>query len=134
MDRRGDDNNSMYTHNGQVPVNNVRRAGRLLDIFNEMNSNEIDVLCIDEGQFFPDLALVVNLLLHNEHSKIVIVAALNATYRQQLFPQVALLLPMAERVEWLTAVCFICGSSYAQFTRRLGEPPWQNGAVSQINV
>jgi hypothetical protein len=39
MDRREDDNNNNA-------VNNVRCAGRLIDDFNEMNSNEIDVLCI----------------------------------------------------------------------------------------
>jgi thymidine kinase len=135
MDRRGENSsNAVYTHNGQIPVNNIRRAERLMDLYNELNSHEIDVLCIDEGQFFPDLALVVNLILLNHQRKVVIVAALNGSYRQQTFPQVCTLLPMAESVQWICAVCFICGDKKAQFTRRLGEPPWDGSSSNDILV
>jgi thymidine kinase len=127
MDCRGENstNNSLYTHNGLVPVANIRRASALIELMGELTSQSVDVICIDEGQFFSDLALGVNLFLANFYAKHVIIAALNATYRQKMFPQIILILPMAERVQYLTAVCFICGNAEAQFTRRLGERPSQ---------
>jgi thymidine kinase len=131
LDTRGggssNNNNTFNTHNGSsLPIANMRRTGRLLDLIEELTSNSIEVICIDEGQFFPDLAIGVNIFLANLYTKHVIVAALNATYRQQLFGQIAGLLPMAERVQWLTAVCFQCHAPCAQFTRRLGDRPWAN--------
>jgi thymidine kinase len=124
LDCRGRANhqqNSLYTHNGLVPVANIRRASRIKDVIDELVSNRVDVVCIDEGQFFPDLAVFAHVFLANMYPKFVIIAALNATYRQQMFAQVVFLLPMAERVQWLTAVCFQCGNSEAQFSKRLNE-------------
>jgi thymidine kinase len=122
LDCRGSNNhNSLYTHNGLVPVANIRRASRIKDVIDELVSNRVDVVCIDEGQFFPDLAVFTHVFLANMYPKYVIIAALNATYRQQMFAQVVFLLPMAERVQWLTAVSFQCGSSEAQFSKRLNE-------------
>jgi thymidine kinase len=122
LDSRGRSNhNSLYTHNGLVPVANVRRASQIKDVIDELISNCVDVVCIDEGHFFPDLAVMTHVFLANMYPKFVIIAALNATYRQQMFAQVVYLLPMAERVQWLTAVCFQCGSSEAVFTKRLND-------------
>ena len=72
---------------------------------------------IDEGQFFPDLVefteKVANL------GKIVIVAALDATFQRKVFGPVLDLIPLAESVVKLTSVCMLCHQS-ASFTRRLG--------------
>jgi len=82
-----------------------------------VEEEQAQVVCIDEGQFFTDLRSMV-LLLVNCHGMEVIVAALNATYNQEMFPSVNDLLPVANQVQWLHAVCFKCGSQQATYTHR----------------
>ncbi|KAF7638612.1 Thymidine kinase [Meloidogyne graminicola] len=74
-----------------------------------------DVIGIDEGQFFKDLVKYSQYLADN--GKIVIIAALNGDYKQEPFPNVTKLIPLAEKIEKLNAVCN-CGQS-ASFTFRL---------------
>lgn len=106
------------THDGTVSSNNALLANELMDIYDHLKERWVDVVCIDEGQFFKDLAPVAQLLA-NKHGKTVAVAALNATYKRHMFPSVAKLLPYVERLEWLTAICFDCKKNVAQFTNRL---------------
>ena len=77
-----------------------------------------DIIGIDEGQFFPDLAEFCDGAANE--GKTVIVAALDGTFERQPFPSTAALLPLAERVTKLTAVCNVCGAA-APFTWRHGE-------------
>lgn len=68
-----------------------------------------DVIGIDEAQFFPDLLSFV-LTLTDELNKIVIVGALDGTYERKVFPdsQVFTLIPLANSVEKLQALCADC--------------------------
>jgi len=77
---------------------------------------EAQVVGVDEGQFFPDLAEGANALANA--GKVVIVAALDGTFRQDPFPATAQLLPLCERVDKLQAVCRGCGED-ASFSVRL---------------
>ncbi|TDH74197.1 uncharacterized protein CCR75_001172 [Bremia lactucae] len=77
---------------------------------------EIDVIGIDEGQFYPDL--VEFCLSVADMGKVVIVAALDATLEQKAFNNVVELIPRAEKVEKLNAICSLCGQD-AAFTRHL---------------
>nr|CAD2162316.1 unnamed protein product [Meloidogyne enterolobii] len=74
-----------------------------------------NVIGIDEGQFFKDLVKYAQDLA--DIGKIVIIAALNGDYKQEPFPNVTKLIPNAEKIEKLNAVCH-CGQS-ASFTFRL---------------
>lgn len=74
-----------------------------------------DVIGIDEGQFFPDLVRVVQQLLDAE--KIVIIAALDGDFRREPIGHTLQLVPRAESVIKLNAVCRMCGAD-APFTRR----------------
>lgn len=76
-----------------------------------------DVIGIDEGQFFKDLVKYAQKLA--DLGKTVIVAALNGDYRQQPFPNIATMIPLAEKIEKLSAVCR-CGQS-ASFTFRMSD-------------
>lgn len=112
-------------HHEPVEGQNVGRealtaAVHLHELWDQMCAPQVQVICIDEGQFFPDLRPV---LLHmvNVLKKDVIVAALNATYTQHLFPPVAEVIPIATNIHWLTAVCFNCGCDQATYTRRRPE-------------
>ena len=75
-----------------------------------------DVIAIDEGQFMPDLREFC--LGACERGKQVLVAALDGTFEREPFGQVCALVPHAERVDKLCAVCGVCGHD-APFTRRL---------------
>ena len=75
-------------------------------------------MAIDEGQFFPDIVefseemadLGINVL----------VAALDGTFQRKPFGNIINLLPIAEKVTKLTAVCVYC-SKEAAFTKRVVE-------------
>lgn len=65
--------------------------------------DEFDVLAVDEGQFFPDLAAACVRLA--DDGKIVVVSGLSGTFERVPFPQVAALTAHAEHVDLLLAVC-----------------------------
>eukprot|EP00937_MAST-01D_sp_MAST-1D-sp2_P007965 g7965.t1 len=85
---------------------------------------EYDIVGIDEGQFFPDLAEFCDLAAGA--GKTVIVAALDGTFERKPFATTSALLPLAEDVTKLTAVCSDCGAS-APFT-------WRSGELMEVEV
>jgi thymidine kinase len=78
---------------------------------------EFDCIAIDEGQFFPDLVEFASRAA--EMGKTVIVSALDGDFRRQPFGRVCELIPLAEKVEKLTAVCMMCHAADAHFSRRI---------------
>ena len=62
------------------------------------------VIAIDEGQFFPDLPLIVDFADAGYH---VIVAGLNGTTEQAPFGHILSLVPHADEVVWC-ALCHVC--------------------------
>ena len=75
------------------------------------------VIGIDEGQFFPDVVEFCEDMANA--GKTVIVAALDGTFQRKPFGNILNLVPLAESVVKLKAVCMICYKD-AAFTRRLG--------------
>ncbi|KAG6959171.1 hypothetical protein JG688_00010194 [Phytophthora aleatoria] len=78
--------------------------------------NEYDVIGIDEGQFYPDLVEFCQDAA--TMGKVVVVAALDATFERKAFDKVVELIPTADKVIKLNAICSSCGQD-AAFTRRL---------------
>lgn len=78
--------------------------------------DDYDVIGVDEGQFFPDLVDFCEYAA--EQGKIVLVAALDGTYQRQGFPAILNIIPLAEHVVKLTAVCMLCFGEGA-FTKRI---------------
>ncbi|XP_046554538.1 thymidine kinase, cytosolic-like [Haliotis rubra] len=76
-----------------------------------------DVIGIDEGQFFPDIVEFADAMA--EKGKIVIVAALDATFQKKGFGDILNLVPLAEHVVKLSAVCMNCYNE-ASFSKRKG--------------
>ncbi|XP_055337470.1 thymidine kinase, cytosolic-like isoform X1 [Paramacrobiotus metropolitanus] len=74
-----------------------------------------DVIGIDEGQFFPDILEFAEHLANC--GKTIIVAALDGTFQRGPFGDIVHLVPKAENIVKLSAVCIICNSD-AAFTRR----------------
>lgn len=78
-------------------------------------SLEYSVIGIDEGQFFPDTVAYAEEMANR--GKIVIVAALDGTYQRIGFADILRLVPLAESVVKLNAVCMRCFEE-ASFTKR----------------
>lgn len=74
-----------------------------------------EVIGIDEGQFYPDLVECVEQWA--DAGKIIIIAALDGDFRRKPFGRVLELVPLAEHVTKLSAVCTGCGRD-AAFTKR----------------
>ena len=81
----------------------------------EVHAKHFDVIGIDEGQFFKDIVKFSDSMANK--GKIVIVAALNGTFERKSFGDIPSLLPLAEEISKLTAICMECKSD-ASFTIR----------------
>lgn len=77
----------------------------------------VAVIGIDEGQFFPDIVEFCEWMANA--GKTVIVAALDGTFQRKAFGNILNLVPLAESVVKLTAVCMECFRE-AAYTKRLG--------------
>jgi thymidine kinase len=83
-------------------------------ILDSMNFDNIDVVGVDEGQFFKGLAKDVNNLANS--GKIVIISGLHATSEAEPFTEIQGCIPIAESITKLNAVCTQCGSQEGSFT------------------
>uniref|UniRef100_A0AAR2JCW4 Thymidine kinase n=2 Tax=Pygocentrus nattereri TaxID=42514 RepID=A0AAR2JCW4_PYGNA len=108
-----------YSHEGMathdkstmeaVPANCLREVQGL--------ALEATVIGIDEGQFFPDTVEFCEEMANR--GKTVIVAALDGTFQRKPFGNILSLVPLAESVVKLNAVCMECFKE-ASYTKRLG--------------
>lgn len=73
-----------------------------------------EIVGIDEGQFFEDLAPACQLLAGRGVT--IVVAALNGTFDQTPFPSVSALIPLCDEICMLRAVCMLCRRRAAPFT------------------
>ncbi|KGL77521.1 Thymidine kinase, cytosolic, partial [Tinamus guttatus] len=87
----------------------------LKDVYQEALSSA--VIGIDEGQFFPDIVDFCEMMANA--GKTVIVAALDGTFQRKAFGNILNLVPLAESVVKLNAVCMECYRE-ASYTKRLG--------------
>jgi thymidine kinase len=77
--------------------------------------DNVDVVAIDEGQFFPDLLSFADRVANS--GRVVIIACLDADFLRAPFGDVCHLVPRAELITKLTAVCNRCTAD-AAFTLR----------------
>ena len=107
---------------------NVRADARVLERLADATefADGFDVLLVDEGQFFEDLAEAALALCRL--GKIVVVAALNGDFLQRPFDTVSKLIAVTDKLVFLTAICS-CGRR-APHSARIGAQ--ENDAVVQI--
>jgi len=79
---------------------------------------DYDVICIDEIQFYDDASEYCDLWANA--GKIVEVCGLNGDYQRKPFEQISLLIPLADDISFVTAVCKDTGNE-ACFTMRLSD-------------
>ncbi|XP_048871503.1 thymidine kinase, cytosolic [Brienomyrus brachyistius] len=91
-------------------------ASRLQEVYGLALGAE--VLGIDEGQFFPDTVQFCEEMANQ--GKTIIVAALDGTFQRKAFGNILGLIPLAESVVKLNAVCMQCFKE-AAYTKRLGD-------------
>ena len=105
---------SVVSHNGtHIPAISIEQPDMLLSFV----TPDIDVIGIDEAQFFS-AALIDVVLQLVEDKKHVFIAGLNLTFRADPFGPMPTLMALADNVTKLSAVCTICGHD-AYFTQRL---------------
>lgn len=86
-----------------------------------VNTRPYDMIAIDEGQFFKNLAVACRLMV--KAGKHVIVAGLNGDYQRHTFGEILELIPFADDVTFKRALCGKCRhpGRLAAFTQRLGK-------------
>ncbi|WP_442596936.1 thymidine kinase [Neobacillus sp. D3-1R] len=110
---------AVVSHNGTstmaIPIAHSK------EIFDHIDAS-IDVIAIDEVQFFDDeITKVVQQLADSGHR--VIVAGLDQDFRGEPFGPIANLLSIAELVTKLQAVCAVCGSPASRTQRLINGRP-----------
>ena len=115
--RYADDNRytrtGIATHDLVVQSQDVISCGsKLSDIVSRCH--DADVVLIDEGQFYTDIVVITEKLANS--GKIVIIAGLDGDRDRGRFGSLMDLIPKAEKVRKLHAVCTDCGEK-ASFTK-----------------
>lgn len=104
---------TVYTHSGGSAVAPTRVPHTALASLD----TAADVVAVDEAQFFTDLVPAVEALL--TRGKTVWVAGLSGDYLQRPMGDVLRLVPLADNVVYLRALCLLCrDGTRASFTRR----------------
>ncbi|CAD8079826.1 unnamed protein product [Paramecium primaurelia] len=111
-DNRYSDDQCISSHDKQYLK--AIKVTKLFDAFEKCK--DYDVVAIDEGQFFSDIVEFSEAMANL--GKIVIVAALDGTFDRKPFRNILSLIPLAERITKLTAVCWFCKKENASFTKR----------------
>jgi thymidine kinase len=93
----------IVTHSGHRSSLPTVQSLRLSEV--PMDSDP-EVIGIDEGQFYPDLVEYCDRWANE--GKLVVVAGLDGDFRRQPFTSIAQLVPRAEHVTKLNAVCLRC--------------------------
>jgi thymidine kinase len=88
-------------------------CSKLYDVV--LYTKDMDIVGIDEGQFFPDIVEFCEQLANS--GKTVIIAALDGDYLRRPFGRILEIVPLAEYVTKLKAVCMKCQED-ASFTKR----------------
>lgn len=121
IDKRYSNKGEVVSHNGEkykcILVNNSEKITDYVG-----NNRNIDIIAIDEAQFFDkSLPLVVNNLA--DKGIRVICSGLDMDFKKEPFLNMAILLALADEVIKLKAVCFNCKKD-ANYTQRLvnGKP------------
>jgi thymidine kinase len=111
-DTRYGDFDEATTHNKRsVKVNQA--CDRLSEVKDE-SLMDMDVICVDEGQFFGDLLAFCEKWAKN--GKLIYVSGLKSTARGPAWKPIVDLFPYAEKIVDLSAVCMDCLKKDASFS------------------
>ena len=109
---------------GFVSTHNLEKmecisAKLLIPLIQTQSFRDADVIIVEEAQFFNDLFDFVITAL-NEHNKHVIVSGLDGDSNKDPFGDILRLIPHAEKVKKLSALCLECNDgTEAFFSKRI---------------
>ncbi|MCM3586858.1 thymidine kinase [Mesobacillus maritimus] len=110
---------AVVSHNGTSVI--AKPVAKSTDIFQHIDS-DIEVIAIDEVQFFDEEIVQVAQHLANSGHR-VILAGLDQDFRGEPFGQMPALMAVAEQVTKLQAVCAVCGSPASRTQRLINDKP-----------
>ena len=88
------------------------------DDLNELNYQDVDVIAIDEAQFFIGLKVFVEKVL--KRGKTIILTGLDGDYKQDKIGEILDCIPLADKVFKLSAMCMKCmDGTHGPFTKRI---------------
>ena len=99
--------NAVSTHNSQYSKLSKKINSMKVSELSNINVRDYEYIAIDEGQFFPDLYKCV-ITWVTAYGKNVLVASLDGDAFRRKFGQVLDLVPQADKVKKLTAICNVC--------------------------
>lgn len=113
--------NSVVSHDGaKMPCWAVADLASFKDKLGEEAYKQVDVIGIDEAQFFKDLYSFCQVAADRD-GKIVIVAGLDGDYLRKSFGSALELIPIADSVVKLKSRCELCGKAASFTFRKTGE-------------
>ena len=119
-DKRYTDKEETSTHDGFV-VHSINVGNKLLDFFTkESYLTRYDVIFINEGQFFEDLYTFVDYVV-NIKNKRVYVSGLDGDFKRKKFGSILDIIPLADDVIKIKAICTECKNNDAIFTHRISK-------------
>ena len=101
------------THHSGYGKYSSKILGVTTDLLRSLDVSSVDVIGVDEGQFFPDLYDTVRDWI-NDRSKIVMVAGLDGDFEMKPFGQILSLIPIADDVKKFKARCQRCIDTMSQ--------------------
>jgi thymidine kinase len=125
------DEKEMTTHSGRhIPSINV---STLSDIFKLDEYKDTDIILVNEGQFFSDLFDCICHFVDIDHKK-VYVCGLDGDFRRNPIGDILRLIPYADNIIKLHAICMNCRKNDAIFTRKLEQTSCQQIEVGGIEL
>ena len=94
------------------------KTGNLLDVLDTIQYMDSNVIAVDETQFFCKVReFVLRCMKDNKH---VILAGLDGDFQQRTFGELLTVIPLADEVTKLTAICMECmDGTLGPFTKRI---------------
>jgi thymidine kinase len=109
-----------YTSNSLSSHDNLKAPCMFLNklLSNEVDFKNIEVILINEGQFFDDLYEFVERYI--QENKQIYVCGLDGDFEKKKFGQILDIIPLSDKVTKLTSLCGICkNGTKAIFSKRL---------------
>ena len=109
------ENNVIKTHNSDTIA--CVKVLELVNIFDILHDDSYDVVAIDEAQFFTGLRGFIQRIC--PYVKKIIISGLDGDFLQRPFGEIFDIIPMADEVLKLHALCMVCkDGTLASFTKR----------------
>lgn len=114
-----DTDDQCATHAGNI-LKKVKIVERGLEIFNYLD-DKVEIIVIEEFQFWDADSVIVLLFIAQRLGIHLIVNSLLSDFNAAKFGPLYDLLPFAEEIVFLTAICPVCGSEDAIFSQRISD-------------